>query len=196
MGPVEIREAVTLENHGEKIFGIIHRPLSIHNNSKKVPAILICPGFAGNKCGKLRMFVTLGKKLAQLGIAVFRFDYRGAGDSEGDFSEMTIDGEVSDTLKCLDFLQNEAQIDASRIGILGRSLGGAIAVLTARRSQKIKSLALLAPVFKSDPWRELWKSIQSKQSLAKTDKEVLRHLPANIPNLIFLTQIFQLGLER
>lgn len=188
----ELREAITLENNGEKIFGILHRPL----HSKKVPAVVICPGFAGNKCGKFRMFVTLGKALAKQGIAVLRFDYRGSGDSEGEFRDITLEGKTSDTEKCLEFLTNDPQIDTSRLGLLGRSLGGAIAVLTARRMPIIKSLVLWAPVFKSDPWRELWESFKSNQQLDQAKQEILRNLPANIPNLEFLNQFFKLDLEK
>ena len=191
MPQVEIRESITLENHGEKIFGILHRPLQ----AKNVPAIVICPGFAGNKCGKFRMFVTLGKELAKRGIAVFRFDYRGAGDSEGEFHDITLEGKISDTLKCLDFLANDSQIDPSRLGLLGRSLGGAIAVLAARRFDAIKSLVLWAPVFRSDPWRELWESFKANQKLDQKKQEMLRNLPANIPNLEFLSQFFKLDLQ-
>ena len=191
MQQMEIREAITLENNGEKIFGILHRPMHSHH----VPAVVICPGFAGNKCGKFRIFVTLAKELAKRGIAVLRFDYRGSGDSEGEFSEITLEGKVIDTIKCLDFLANDPQIDSSRLGLLGRSLGGAIAVLTARRYQVIKSLALWAPVFKSDPWRELWESFKSNRQLDQAKKDILRNLPANVPNLEFLSQFFKLDLE-
>lgn len=192
MQQVEIREAITLENNGEKIFAILHRPLNVKN----VPAIVICPGFAGNKCGKFRMFVTLGKELARQGIAVLRFDYRGAGDSEGEFQDITLQGKISDTLKCLRFLADDSQIDSSRIGILGRSLGGAIAVLSARKFPEIKSLALWAPVFRSDPWRELWESFKSNKMLDQEKQEVLRNLPANIPNIEFLTQFFKLDIQQ
>lgn len=188
----ELREAITLENKGEKIFGILHRPL----HSSSVPAVVICPGFAGNKCGKFRMFVNLGKELAKLGVAVLRFDYRGSGDSEGDFRDITLEGKTSDTEKCLEFLANDPQIDASRIGLLGRSLGGAIAVLTARRMPIIHSIVLWAPVFKSDPWRELWESFKSNRQLDQAKQEILKNLPANIPNLEFLSQFFKLDLER
>ncbi len=192
MQQIEIREAITLENKGEKIFGILHRPLHL----SQVPAIVICPGFAGNKCGKFRMFVTLGQELAKQGIAVLRFDYRGSGDSEGEFHDITLEGKISDTLKCLNFLAHDPQIDASRLGLLGRSLGGAIAVLAARRHQAIKSLVLWAPVFRSDPWRELWESFKSNQKLDQSKQDILRNLPANIPNLEFLSQFFKLDLHK
>lgn len=192
MHPVECREALILENEGEKIFGVLHRPLK----PTKVPALLICPGFAGNKCGKFRLFVTLAKELAKSGIAVLRFDYRGAGDSEGEFRDITLKGKVNDTLLCLNFLANDPQIDSSRIGILGRSLGGVISILAAKRFEKIRSLALWAPVFRSDPWRKLWDSFQAHHSVDLKTQEALRHLPAGIPNLEFLSQFFTLDIGK
>lgn len=191
--PVERREAITLENEGEKIFGIFHRPLNAH----RVPAVVICPGFAGNKCGKFRIFVTLAQELAKRGVAVLRFDYRCSGDSEGEFQNITLEGKIDDTFKCLDFLSHDPQIDPTRLGLLGRSLGGVIAVLTARRFEAIKSMVLWAPVFKSDPWRKLWDTLKSSQTLNPREQEILRHLSAhaNIPNKKFLDQFFKLNLE-
>ena len=147
---IEERESITLINDGQKIFAIFHKPL----NTVKSPAILICPGFGGTKCGKHRLFVTLAQELARKGIASLRFDYRGAGDSEGEFENINVESKVSDVLLCLDFLASEPSIDSSRLGLLGRSLGGAISVLAANRYKNIKSLALWAPVFSSEPWRK------------------------------------------
>lgn len=188
----EWREAITLENKGEKIFGILHRPLE----NKPAPAVLICSGFAGNKCGKFRVFVTLGKELAKRGIAVFRFDYRGAGDSEGEFSDITLEGEINDVEICLKFLQSNPYIDPSRIGLLGKSLGGVVSVLTASRTQNIKSIALWAPVFKAKPWQDVWDSYQAEQPLDLKQQEIIKDLPALFPNLEFLNQFFTLDLEK
>lgn len=189
----EIREAITLENQQQKIFAIFHRPLS--SSTSPVPAVVICPGFGGNKCGKFRLFVKLGQELAKRGIAVLRFDYRGAGDSEGEFHEMTLEGKISDTLTCLDFLKQHPHIDASRLGLLGRSLGGPIAILAARRYLSIKSLALWAPIFKTDPWRKLWEAYQANPQ-ESTKQDILRSLPTSMPNLEFLYQFFRLDLAR
>ncbi len=191
MQKVEERESITLTNQGEKIFAVLHRPLQ----AGKVPAVVICPGFAGNKCGKFRLFVNLAKQLAKKGIAVLRFDYRGAGDSEGDFKDITLEGKLSDTLLCLNFLAKDSQIDASRIGLLGRSLGGAIAVLAASEYQSIKSLALWAPVFTSEPWKKLWDLVKSNPNPLAI-KETLKHVPASVPNMEFLNQFFKLDIEQ
>lgn len=191
MKKTEIREAVTIENKGEKIFAVFHQPL----NRTNVPAVLICPGFAGNKCGKHRLFVRLAQQLASEGFAVLRFDYRGAGDSEGEFESITLEDKISDTLACLDFLAAQPLIDSSRLALLGRSLGGAIAILSASRSPLVKSLALWAPVFSSDPWRPLWEAHQANK-LDLVNKEMIQRLPAGIPNLLFLQQFFTIDLKK
>lgn len=193
MTPVEQREAITLENQQEKIFAIMHRPLL--PKSEKVPAVLFCSGFAGTKSGKFRVFTTLAKELAKQGIAALRFDYRGAGDSEGDFCDMTLEGNISDTLLCLDFLSRDPQIDTSRIGLFGRSLGGVIAILAASRFQSIKSLSLWAPVFKSDPWKLLWNTFKAINPRDPSKLEIMRHLPADAPNLTFLEEFFKIDIE-
>jgi alpha/beta superfamily hydrolase len=190
MQKVEEREAITLTNNGQKLFGILHRPL----NQTRYPAIVICPGFAGTKCGKYRLFVRLGKALAKMGIAVLRFDYRGSGDSEGEFEEITINGKVSDTLKALDFLSQDPHVDANHVGLLGRSLGGMISILAARQSQHVKSLVLWAPVFTSDPWHKLWKMFQSQKEHS-IQKELPLRLPFHIPNLQFLKEFFNIKMQ-
>jgi alpha-beta hydrolase superfamily lysophospholipase len=191
MHKVEERESVVITNQGEKIFGVLHRPLQ----TGKVPAVIICSGFAGNKCGKYRLFVNLAKKLAKNGIAVFRFDYRCSGDSEGDFKDITIESKLSDTLLCIEHLSKDPLIDRDRLGLLGRSLGGAIAVLAASHSQSIKSLALWAPVFTSEPWKQLWDTVKSNPSLLIT-KDILKNLPANFPNMAFIEQFFKMDIQQ
>jgi pimeloyl-ACP methyl ester carboxylesterase len=78
---------------------------------------------------------------------------------------------------------------------LGRSLGGAVAITAARRS-RIKSLALWAPVFTSQPWKELWQSVQKNQHVDISKEDILRHLPISVPNIDFLTQFFKMDLEK
>lgn len=183
----EERESITLVNRGQKIFGILHRP----QTKEKVPAILICSGYGGNKAGKHRLFVRLAQELAKQGCAVFRFDYRGAGDSEGEFQEITLEGKISDTMTCLKFLDQDPQIDPNRLGLLGRSLGGVIAVLAAKQYQNIKSLALWAPVFNSTPWKAQWNLMQ-----AKPFPQEIKVIPfsTGIPNQTFLQEFFHLDL--
>lgn len=182
----ESRESITLINENEKIFGIYHKPLL--REEKKIPAIIICHGFAGQKTGRFRLYVILAEALAKKGIAVLRFDFRGCGDSEGNFIETTFFGEVSDALKALEFLKNDPDIDSERIGIFGRSLGGAVALLAAKSFKNIKSIALFAPMFTPEVWREKWEKAKSSDEPIVMDGQPV--------GKTFLNQLFELHLEK
>lgn len=189
MKSIEVREAVTLSQEGKKIFGVLHTPIGSH----KAPVVLFCSGFGGNKSGKFRVFVRLSQELAKLGIASLRFDYRGAGDSEGDAEEVTVESQVNDALVCLKFLLEDSRIDPTRIGLLGRSFGGLVSLLTASKIGGVKGLALWAPVFDSTPWKSLWESFKLNQINATQKQEIL-NIPGGIPNVAFLMQFFKLDM--
>lgn len=186
----EDREWVLLENEGMKIFGVLHKPLG----KEKVPAILICHGFAGNKCGRHGMYVNLAKRLSKNGIAVLRIDFRGSGDSEGSLPDMSLETEVSDALLGLKYLENLPYVDPSRIGLMGRSLGGAVAVITASRYKNTKSLSLWAPVFHAEQWKNEWKAAQIKLSRNIPLEHAMR-FNGHVAGREFVKQIFEMRLD-
>ena len=190
MQKFETREAITLDNQGQKIFAVLHLPL----NQPKAPVVVMCSGYGGNKCGKFRLAVRTSQELAKRGIASLRFDYRGTGDSEGDFERLTIESQVSDTLCCLNYLKSSSVIDAQRMALFGRSLGGMIAILATRNFTPIKSLILWSPVFHSTPWQKLWQSIQSNQILNQAEKEMAKSFSSSESNQELIKQFFQTDL--
>ena len=190
MAQTEIREQVIIDNGGQKIFGVMHRPLT----KSPYPAVLICHGLGGHKVGKHRLYVHLANRLASIGIAALRIDFRGSGDSEGEFIDMTINTEVSDALKALEFLKNDSHIDKNKISIFGRSLGGVIAVLASHQYKQIKSMVLWAPVFNGEQWKEQWKMIKAaKISIEKRDE--MMSIEGMTPSLKFFEQLFELDLS-
>lgn len=191
MSTLERREPVILQNQGQKIFGVLHRPPT----DDKCPGVLICHGLAGNKIGRFRLYVLLAQKLAQAGIAALRIDFRGSGDSEGDFSDCTVESQISDAIIGEDFLRNHPQIDPSRIGIFGRSFGGAVAVMTAKRTHHVKSLALWAPFFCGEPWLEHWKMARSPETPPALRDELMR-VNGQLGSYTFFEQFFSLHIEK
>ncbi|MBA3816529.1 MAG: alpha/beta fold hydrolase [Parachlamydiaceae bacterium] len=186
----ETRESVVLENFGQKIFGILHRPIHVKN----YPALLMCHGLAGHKTGKYRLYVILAQMLAKAGIASLRIDFRGSGDSEGDFADMTLDGEVSDALKGLDFLEKDPYIDQSCIGLFGRSIGGTVALIAARRHGGIKSICTWAPLYDTSQWEDQWKILNSIE-LSPEDRNCMMSINGQIPGHDFLKQLFSVKME-
>jgi hypothetical protein len=135
-------------NHGQQLVGVLHRPDAV---STPRPAVVFFHGFTGTKVEPHRIFVKAARQLAAAGIFAFRFDFRGSGDSEGDFSEMTISGEISDALKAIDVLTTTAGVDPNRIGALGLSMGGGVAACVCGRDPRIKSAVLWAPLSDDPP---------------------------------------------
>lgn len=190
MEKTETRESVVLSNHHEKIFGILHRPIT----KNPVPAVMICHGFGGNKLGKNEAYLKLAKALSKAGIAVLRFDFRGCGDSEGDFSQITVESLVSDALAALEFLKNDPGLDKERFGIFGRSLGGSIALITAKRTKAFKTIVLWAPFFSAVGWLEKWKKLQSTENHSL--KQDLMTINGKKPSLQFYEQLFRMHLDQ
>ena len=166
----EIRESIILENEGMKLFGILHIPRHVNNP----PCVFFCHGLAGNKIGKDRLYVEIAGKLAQEGIASFRMDCRGAGDSEGLFIDVLPEHYVEDTVKALEFLEERDDIDKTRIGIMARSFGGPVAIESASKWGKIKSLALWCPMFSGDQWKDQWQLLLSNSLDEEQAKEMMR----------------------
>jgi len=127
---------------GQAVYGMLHLP----EGNGKFPAVALCHGFTGNRIEAHRLFVKMARLLAANGIAALRFDFRGSGESEGEFEQMTVSGEITDALAALDFLRKQPEIDPNRIGLIGLSLGGCVAACAAARDGNVKTLVLWAAV--------------------------------------------------
>ncbi len=191
MKKFEERITEQFTNHGQKLFGVIHIP----KTEKPPPVVVFCHGLAGQKVGMHRMYVLLAECLAKNGIASFRFDFRGSGDSEGNFSDMSLKGEVSDCLSAMKFIADHKSIDSNRIGVFGRSLGGAIAILSSYQFKKVKSVALWAPIYDAEQWEEKWEMVETNQLDEKERREMMR-VNGQLPSMAFYEELFDLSLNK
>ena len=90
------------------------------------PVVLWAHGNAGNLTGRARH----AQVLADEGVSVFLFDYRGYGRSEGEPDE---EGIYQDTEAAYEFLTEKRDISPQRVVLLGRSLGSAPAARLSTR---------------------------------------------------------------
>jgi hypothetical protein len=88
------------------------------------------------------------------GLASLRVDLRGHGDSGGRLQDQGFEDQVSDVRSAFDALAALEGADASRRGILGFSMGGAMGALVAAE-RPVKALALWSPLLKTGPWNGL-----------------------------------------
>ncbi|MCS7253299.1 MAG: alpha/beta fold hydrolase [Armatimonadota bacterium] len=133
---------VQFEVSGMKLYGMLHLP----DDGYKCPCVIFCHGFTGHRIEAHRLFVKAAREMAHFGIGAFRFDFRGSGESEGDFGDITITGELEDLRAAIHFVSSVDGVDANRIALLGLSLGGCVAACCAPTDERIRALVLWAAV--------------------------------------------------
>ncbi|WP_327590385.1 alpha/beta fold hydrolase [Nonomuraea sp. NBC_00507] len=107
----------------------------------KAPAVLIGHGFGGSKQSVRQQAM----RVAQDGYAVLTWSARGFGRSTGEIALNSPDYEVKDVKQLIDWLAKrpEVLLDASgdpRVGIVGGSYGGSIALMTAAHDQRVDAI--------------------------------------------------------
>jgi uncharacterized protein len=122
------------------ITGWLYLPLG----KGKHPLIILTNGGGNNERNIKSLSNWLAPILAHCGIAAFVHDKRGTGESEGEFSKTTYDDYAKDAGSCAIFLSKHSRIDASKIGVIGGSEGGRIAVLAASRFKEINFVVSFA----------------------------------------------------
>jgi pimeloyl-ACP methyl ester carboxylesterase len=141
---------ITIASEEAELAATLHYP-TIENKSQQAgcqrwPLILICHGFIGNRIGVDRLFVKAARELSGKGFLVLRFDYGGCGESTGDYGNGGLDVMIEQTRSVLDYALSMDCVDLGRVILLGHSLGGATALLTAAKDNRVKSLVLWSSV--------------------------------------------------
>jgi pimeloyl-ACP methyl ester carboxylesterase len=109
------------------------------------PTILFLPGYASDMAGTKALALEAWAK--ETGRAFVRFDYRGCGESEGNFEDYTLADWRDDALLVLD------QVCQGPVVVVGSSMGGWIGLLLARdRADKVKGLVGIAPAPDFTDW--------------------------------------------
>lgn len=166
----EIERFVEFPNATGKILrGMLHLPSTPR---RPAPAVVLFHGFTGDRMGRHWMFVKCSRALAQAGFASLRFDFYGSGESSGDFREMTLRGEIADGRAAVGFLRTQKEVDPARVGLLGMSMGGAVASALAH-STKARVLVLWSALGHTARLREVlmkaWKKIPGKPGAFEYD---------------------------
>ncbi len=128
-----------------------------------MPGVVFFHGFTGDRMESHWIFVKCARGLAEEGIASLRFDFYGSGESDGEFREVTLKGEIADAKAAVEFFRKQKGIDLNRLGLCGLSMGGAVAALVAKWS---KARALV-----------LWSALAHPKELRDIAERATRLLP-------------------
>ena len=127
-----MEQTIGFTSDGLALKGFLHVP----DGAGKHPGLVLCHGFGGSCRGAGHP--ELAKALEQAGYAVLRFDFRGCGQSEGKRGDVIVDAEIADLRHAIDFLQTQPSVDAARIGVIGASLGGSVAIEVAASDVRVR----------------------------------------------------------
>jgi pimeloyl-ACP methyl ester carboxylesterase len=135
------QQAITIMHNGMALRGMEHIP-----PGENLPAVILYHGFTGTKLEPHRLFLKISRALEEKGIASFRFDFLGSGESDGDFEDMTVMNELSEARTIFDYVKAHPAVDGKSVSLLGLSMGGLVASLLAGElKEQVDKLILMAP---------------------------------------------------
>ncbi|AEH49427.1 alpha/beta fold hydrolase [Parageobacillus thermoglucosidasius] len=147
----------------------IHYPDSLLP-AKEIPVVIICHGFISTRIGIDRLFVQTAHYLASRGMPVVRFDYAGCGESSGEYGNNRLEDLIYQTRSVIDYVKNTESFKNNPIILLGHSLGGAVALLTAAIDTRVDSLILWAP--SANPYDDITRIVKTQTKVSNLDRNI------------------------
>lgn len=136
-------ERVEIPCEGKALYGILRKPDGV----ERPPVMIMCVGLDSAK----EETDAYEQPFLARGIATLCFDGPGQGEGEYDFA---IRGDYEAAVKAVvDTVEKRGDIDASRIGLWGVSLGGYYAPRSAAFEKRIKACIALGGPY---DWRDAW----------------------------------------
>ncbi len=82
--------------------------------------------------------------LARNGFNVVAFDFRAHGDSDGELTTLGF-REVDDVVRVIDWIEENKPGLVGRLGLIGYSMGGAVALMVSARDERVKAVVADSP---------------------------------------------------
>jgi dienelactone hydrolase len=149
--PSQTPSTMTEYLHGQgkavTVVGYLYLPSGANG---PMPAMILKHGSAGLAGAQGDNIRRWAKSMNDWGIAAFvvdSFTPRGIGESASDQSKVRSLADLADSFAALKVLGSDPRIDSGRIGIIGWSRGGAVAMETALESARLAVLAPTDPKF-------------------------------------------------
>ena len=137
-------EAAAFDCAGAQLVGVLARP-----DTPGDTGVVVVVGGPQYRAGSHRQFVLLARALAEAGVPVLRFDYRGMGDSEG--TPRDFQGASADIAAAIGTLQERVP-EVQHVALWGLCDGASAALLYCfdTLDVRVKALCLVNPWVRSD----------------------------------------------
>lgn len=133
-------ERVTFSTAYGTLHGVIHHP-----DSSPRGCIITCHGLLSTKDSD--KYISLGEHFSRKRFALLRFDFRGCGESDGALKDSTVTARQEDLRAAVAYIERRLPSCARRLGFLGSSMGGFIALLVAPCHAAVKAVVTWAAPF-------------------------------------------------
>lgn len=140
-------------NQGDTLAGLLETPDPNKYNGTITRYAIFAHCFTCSK--DVAAASRISRSLAAKGIAVFRFDFTGLGNSDGDFANTNFSSNVEDLLAAAKMLKEEYH--APNL-LIGHSLGGAAVLSAAHHLPEIKAIATIGSPATADHVQHLFMS--------------------------------------
>ena len=169
-----------LNDRGEQLAGVMHRP-----DAGEIRAcVLFAHCFTCTK--NIKAAFTIAEALAKGGIGVFRFDFTGLGESEGEFADTHFSSNVQDLVDAAEFMAD--QFMAPEI-LVGHSLGGTAVLAAAHYLESVVAVATIgAPADAEHVLHLLENDIEQIESKGEAKVSLAGrpfHIRSDFKNIIF-----------
>ena len=135
------QSSVAFHSKNLTLQGVVASPTEV---SSAAPGIVVChshPVFGGDMNNGL--VLEMCRTLVERGFVTLRFDFRGVGDSEGEFTKG--EKEVEDVASALDVLRHWPGVKRNCLGVAGYSFGASMILSGMARYKSARAFALVSP---------------------------------------------------
>ena len=150
-------EEMSFHSRGTRCGARLYRPAGVGTP----PLVVMAHGFGGEMEWGLPAFAS---RFAGAGLAVFMFDYRNFGSSDGEPRRLVSPRRHRrDWASALEFARTIPGVDAGRMALWGTSFGGGHVLMTASRTPGIRALVAQVPhvdgfaAFRATPWGKIFR---------------------------------------
>ena len=113
-------------------------------STQAVPLVTLIHGHGGTR-HEAGGYTRVAEGLARLGIASVRMDFPGCGDSTETFANNNLTNMLADIRAAQQFARARIEVDESRLGLQGFSMGGRLAITLAAEEKHYRAMGLWAP---------------------------------------------------
>ena len=139
---------VSFYSDGVKIGGVLFEPDEAKERS--CPGVVLCSTMSGHK--DYYWYPEIARRCVAMGCVALIWDFRGIGDSEGEYGLLDPVQNAEDMRSALTYLEIHPKVDSSRLAIYGASWGGGMVPYVAGVDERVTCAISVAGWADGERW--------------------------------------------